>query len=269
MPGGGQINQTLWDAGRHRALMCSYTSAAVSEFDPLAPGEWPKNPRLIASAREKYQQMRPNDAVFDRRAVWMATAAEYGVLGGALVRVDPETSKMTVMRNIVPDQTVNALALDLKRRRLYFSTEIFADQKSAPPTQTTAEIGVVDIDTLKLIKRQPFKDGVPKCGVICPLPDGRVLLHRTTDYYAWDADRGEIASLGVIDLPLSARAVDQDCTVYLCLGGKVGRIDVDEKGMHFTPKIEAKATRMQIVEGKLYFSTGAEIHYVPWEQLRV
>jgi hypothetical protein len=268
MPGGGQINQTLWDAGRHRALMCSYTSAAVSEFDPLAPGEWPKNPRLIASAREKYQQMRPNDAVFDRRAVWMATAAEYGVLGGALVRVDPETSKMTVMRNIVPDQTVNALALDLKRRRLYFSTEIFADQKSAPPTQTTAEIGVVDIDTLKLIKRQPFKDGVPKCGVICPLPDGRVLLHRTTDYYAWDADRGEIASLGVIDLPLSARAVDQDGTVYLCLGGKVGRIDVDEKGMHFTPKIEAKATRMQIVEGKLYFSTGAEIHEVPMEELR-
>ncbi|HTL28698.1 MAG TPA: hypothetical protein VL282_05750, partial [Tepidisphaeraceae bacterium] len=108
MPGGGQINQTLWDAGRHRALMCSYTAAAVSEFDPLAPGEWPTNPKLIASAKVPYQQMRPNDAVFDRRAVWMATAPDYGVLGGALIRVDPDSGKMTVMRNIVPDQTVNA-----------------------------------------------------------------------------------------------------------------------------------------------------------------
>lgn len=268
MPGGGQINETLWDAGRHRALMCSYTSAAVSELDPMAPGEWPKNPRLIASAREKYQQMRPNDAVFDQRAVWMATAAAYGLLGGALVRVDPETAKMTVMRNIVPDQTVNALALDLKRRRLYFSTEIFADQKSAPPTQTTAEIGVVDIDMLKLIRKQPFKDGVPKCGVIVVLPDGRVLLHQTTDYYAWNGDSGEITSLDVIDLPLSARAVDKDGTVYLCLGGKIGRIDVDKDGIHFTPKLEAKARQMQIVEDKLYFSIGIEIHEVPMAEVR-
>jgi hypothetical protein len=127
---------------------------------------------------------------------------------------------------------------------------------------------VVDIDTVKLIRRQPFKDGVPKCGVMCVLPDGRVLLHQTTDYYAWNGETGELTSLGVIDLPLSARAVDRDGTVYLCLGGKIGRIDVDEKGIHFTPKIDGNARQMQIVEDNLYFSIAAEIHEVPMAELR-
>ncbi len=83
MPGAGQINQIVWDAGRHRALMSAYTEAAVTEYDPEKPSHWPANPRMVASAK-KEEQMRPLALVFDRRFVWMATSPHYGLLGGAV-----------------------------------------------------------------------------------------------------------------------------------------------------------------------------------------
>src|SRR5262249_28733271 len=87
-PMGGQVKQIVWDAGRKKALMASYTQAALSEYDPAKGGVWPENPRLVGAARSE-GQMRPKALVFDGRYAWMATSPEYGTLGGSLTRFDP------------------------------------------------------------------------------------------------------------------------------------------------------------------------------------
>ncbi len=266
MPAGGQINQIVWDAGRHKALMSSYTEAAVMEYDPTQKTQWPTNPRIVASAKSE-GQMRPWETVFDRRAVWMATGAGYGQLGGALSRIDPETNQIKVWRHIVKDQTINALVLDLKRRRLFFSSHIYADGDSCPPTQTTAELGAFDIDKQELIKKQPFKEGVPKIGVVCMLPDGKVMFHEADTFYSWEIESGAIAELGEMK-GLRAVAVEDDGTIWIGFGGAVGTLEIVEGKMKFSKVIEAAARQLQIADGILYGAVGVEIHAWPMNELR-
>jgi hypothetical protein len=265
MPGGGQINQIVWDAGRHKAILASYTEAAIMEYDPALPTEWPKNPRIVATAKSE-AQLRPWETVFDRRYVWMATSADYGVLGGALSRIDPETNQIKVWRHIVKDQTVNALVLDLPRRRLYYSSQIYADGGSAPPTQTTAEIGCFDIDNLNVIRQQPFLKDVPAIGVVCMLPDRTVLVHNGPDFYSWDATTGATVPLGKIER-LGSVAVHDDGTIYASFGNATGRLELKINQLHFIPLFDGRSGNMQIVDETLYYSQGIQIYAVPLSDL--
>ena len=45
-PGGGQINQIIWDPITHRALMTSYTTSTVTAYDPSNEASWPDNPTV-------------------------------------------------------------------------------------------------------------------------------------------------------------------------------------------------------------------------------
>jgi hypothetical protein len=267
MPGGGQINQIVWDAGRHKALMSAYTAASISEYDPFKGGRWPENPRPVASAKAQ-GQMRPTGLAFDRRYAWMATSPEYGQLGGALSRVDPETGEIRVWRNLVPDQKVNALVMDAKRRRIYFSTEIFGDMDSAVTTQKTGEVAAFDMNELRLIKRQVVRDGVPGCGAVCLLPDGRLLLRIGNEQLAWDCDAGKVESLGELPEAVSAVTTDEDGTVWATVGDQIGRVEVVGGKVRFVPVVPMRGGFVQIVGGVMYWVTGADVYAVPMEDLR-
>jgi len=266
-PEGGQINQILWDPKRNRAYFASYTAAAVMEYNPDQPSHWPTNPHVIATA-EHEDQMRPTQSVFDGRAVWMSTSPHYGKLGGAISRIDVETHEIKIWRNIVPDQTINYLVLDPKRRRVYFSSEIYGDMDSAKTKATTAAVGAIDIDTLKTIKIQEWTKNVPAIGVVCMLPDGRVLVHQKGDFYAWNSDTSEIKHLGKHN-NLADVATEEDGTIWISFGNTLGRLELtpDDK-IHYTKVLDLRARQMQIVAGKLYFSVGLEIHEVPLADLR-
>ena len=106
-PGGGQINQIIWEPITQRVLQSSYTTSSVTAFDPAAAADWPRNPYVVASAQQE-GQMRPTGLVHDGRYVWMSTSPEYGHLGGALSRIDPRTGDIRIWRHLVPDQKVNA-----------------------------------------------------------------------------------------------------------------------------------------------------------------
>jgi hypothetical protein len=265
-PGGGQINQVLWDAKRKRAYFSAYTAAAVMEYNPEEPAHWPTNPHVIGSADHE-DQMRPWQSVFDGRAVWMATSPHYGKLGGAVSRVDVETHELKVWRNIVPDQTINYLVLDARRRRIYFSSEIYGDMNSSNTTQTTACVGAIDIDTLKPIRIQQWTKDVPAVGVVCLLPDGRVLVHQSGDFFSWDCGSGDVKHLGRHE-GLGDVATDDDGTIWMSFASSTGRLEITDAGLRFVKVLDARARQMQIVNGKLYFSSGLEIHEIPMDELR-
>jgi hypothetical protein len=266
MPGGGQVNQIVWDAGRHRALLSAYTAAAVTEYDPSRPVKWPENPRVVASAAHEHQ-MRPRALAFDRRHVWMATGASYGLLGGALSRIDPETGEIKVWRNIVPDQTINSIVLDSKRRRVYISSDISADCDSCAPTQTTAQVVSFDMDRLQVLRRQVVREGAWRLGLNCLLHDGRVLLHEKNRFYAWGADAGIVEDLGTL---ASAGGVvsDQHGVLWGSIGGAIGRVDIAAGAIHFTPVIHHQGGYLQIDDDVLYYALDTTIYATPLDELR-
>jgi hypothetical protein len=266
MPGGGQINQIIWDAGRHRVVMSSYTTASITEYDPEFGGHWPTNPRLVASAESEHQ-MRPLDFKFDRYFFWMATSPVYGQLGGALSRINCDTGQIKIWRNIVPEQTVNGIVLDLKKHRVYFSTSIYADANSTPATQKTCEVAAFDMVTLKVIKRQALPDGTPKAEALCLLNDGRVLVAAETHCFAWDCDRGRLQPLGEIanlDGPIAQQA---DGTMWAVVGNEIGRLTVENNAIRFEPVIASPGKLLQIAEEVMYWTIGGDIYALPLSEI--
>jgi hypothetical protein len=267
-PEGGQVKQIVWDAGRRKALMSSYTWAALSEFDPAKAGAWPENPRLVAYAKSE-GQMRPKALAFDGKHAWMATSPEYGTLGGALVRFDPRTDEKRVWRNIVPDQTINGIVLDAKGRRLYCSSEIYADMNSCPPTQKRAQVFAFDLETQEVVKRVEGRDGQEWLMALCLLPDGGVLVGADDGLYRWDVD-GAMVSLGAGPPGLSRVVVDEKGTLWGVANGGIGRLSMVEGRMHFEMVIAEKRpiVSLQIIDGMMYYPAGLEVHAVPMETLR-
>lgn len=258
MPGTGQINQILWDAGRHRAVLASYSMAAVAEYDPIEPAHWLINPRLVGTVG--HGQMRPEDLKFDRHFFWMATGPSYGQLGGAISRIDCGTNEIKVWRNIVPDQTPKAIVLDLKKHRVYFSTSIYADSDSTPPTQKTCEVVAFDMITLKVIKRQPLPAGTGAAAAVCQLPDGRVLLRMAQEFLTWDCDRGVIQHLG--RLPAAVVSITQQANgrIWAALNGEIGRVTVGTDSLSFEPVIGMGGEGLQFSGGNLYWARQGGIY---------
>ncbi len=139
---GGQVAGTAWLDGK--LWLACYGGAEISVYDPALAGEWPQNPRHVLDIGE--EQMRPRGMASDGRYLWTATHAQYGKLGGALVRVDPKTATCKVWRNLVPGHNPTGLHVDTKRRRVYVGTTIYADCNSAPPATTAAAVIAFDMD---------------------------------------------------------------------------------------------------------------------------
>ncbi len=261
-PGGGQVNQIVWDPVTRRVLMSSYTSASVTAFDPMEPPDWPRNPRVLASAKDR-GQMRPMALAHDGRHVWMATSPEYGDLGGALSRIDPRSGEIRVWRHIVPDQKLNAIVLDPTRRRVYCSTEITADCGSAPPTQTTAELVSFDMDALTVRRRQPVRDGAPRVLVLALLPTNEVLAQESGDLYAWNAEEGRLRTLGPAPRDLREVVRDAKGRLWASAEGGIGRLNVKETGVSFESLIAEEGRHLQVVDDTLYYACGFEVCAAP------
>ncbi len=265
-PGGGQINQIIWDPITRRALMSSYTTAAITAYDPTRPAKWPHNPCLVASAQE-HMQMRPMALAHDGWHVWMATSPKYGHLGGALCRINPQTGEILVWRHLVPDQRVNALVLDPDRRLVYCSTDVMADCQSAPPTQTTGQLVAFDMDALVIRRQQAIRPNAPVVRVHTLLPTGEVLAQESNDLYAWEPLSGDLRPLGTAPASLHQVIRGPDDTLWAAANNHIGRLSIEADTVRFDPLIDEPGRMLQIKEGILYYATGFEVCAIPLDQI--
>jgi hypothetical protein len=266
-PGGGQVNQIVWDPTTSRVLMSSYTTTSVTAYDPDRSGAWPDNPTLVSSAHE-YGQMRPMALVHDGRHVWMATSPNYGTLGGALCRIDPNDGETKVWCDLVPNQRFISIVADPERRVVYAATDVMADCGSAPPTETTARIVAFDME--ELVVRAEFRapDGVDSARVCALLPTGEVLAEIGGDFLAWSAEIRSARPLGPTPGSTSV-AVDETGTLWAAVTGcGTGRLHVLGDSTRFEPLIDEDGSHLHVAGGKLHFSMGNEVCAVDLVQLR-
>lgn len=65
-----------------------------------------------ARLQDTDSQIRPIEAKEHDGKIWFGTEPDYGLRGGAIAVLDPETKTVEVTRNVVPDQTIASLAFD-------------------------------------------------------------------------------------------------------------------------------------------------------------
>ncbi|MCK6471695.1 MAG: hypothetical protein L6R28_08110 [Planctomycetes bacterium] len=264
-PGGGQVNQILWDPQTQRVLLSCYTSCTLNAFDPSQPSSYPENPKTIAKVGE--EQMRPLALAHDGRHVWMASSAHYGLLGGAVSRIDPtDTSGASVKtwRHLVKDQTPNALVADPEREHLYASTQIYADCESAPPSQTTARLVAFDTRALKTAAECAPFDGCPQLHVLALLPKGEVLCRaygEANRLFAWDPQKNTTRDLGVPPDKFGRQvAPGPGGALYVSSGAGIGRLHVEASGVRIEPLAEGTGAFLHVAGGKLWYASGFEVY---------
>jgi len=273
-PGSGQINGMVWDEAARRLLMASYTSACITAFDPDIPPSWPKNPRVLARANN--EQMRPKAFVHDGRFIWMASSAEYGLLGGAISRMDPASGEIKVWRNIVPNQTPISLVLDSSKRRLYLSTEIYADCNSTPATERAARLVAFNMDTQRVDRRQSVSEDAGTLRLLAMLPSGAVLgiegkagftwrLTKGT-LFTWNPADGTVVHAGEINGLLGHVTVGPDGKIYAVLDKQIGTLELEGGIVRFHPFLDTpleQAGLLQIHGGTLYAIVNKEVWAIP------
>lgn len=264
--GGGQINQILWDDATRRFLLTSYVTASITAFDPAQPAAWPANPRVVASAHER-GQMRPMAFVHDGRRIWMATSPKYGTLGGALCRFDPQTGDFSVRAPILPGLKPNALALDLPRRRLFVSTDIYGDCNSAPPTESTAFWLVHDLDSGGPIRKRAVPGGLPASRVQAVLLDGRALFRCESGLLLWNCDDDSVVSVTEPDGQVGVIVRAGDALIGANASG-IGLVRLDGVALRFELKLPCRSPgHLHVAGGALYYAAGDAVCETPLTEL--
>ncbi|MBN1809712.1 MAG: hypothetical protein JW909_11645 [Planctomycetes bacterium] len=257
-PGGGQVNQVVWDPATRRFLLSSYTTASVTAYDPSSPAGWPVNPCLLASA-ESHGQMRPMALVHDGRFAWMATSPRYGTLGGALSRIDPATGDILTWKNLVPDQKLNSIVIDPASRTLFFGTEIYADCDSAPPTRSRGRMVSFDMDALSVVRERPVAEDAPSATVLALLPGGRVLAGAGPAFFSWDPASDTLTALENAPPHLREIARDEHGRLWAAAAGGVGLLSLDNDRFGYEPMLDIDGRFLHVAGGILYFTAGNRV----------
>ncbi|MES2390310.1 MAG: hypothetical protein V4555_01615 [Acidobacteriota bacterium] len=137
----------------------SYIEGTLAVFDPSRPwkqgSDYDSNPRMILHMPG--QQYRPNGGIHSGPGdkLYIGTQPNYGVTGGALSVFDPHTEKITVYRNLIPDEEISAVATD--RHLVYGQSDKFGGGGSKP-VATGVHFFVWNPERKKLVFDQVFPD---------------------------------------------------------------------------------------------------------------
>lgn len=143
----GQVTCGDWLGSQF--FFASYGGAVLYRLDPAARFSPGRNPCVMGTIGQ--EQNRPVALLAHARRLFVATKANYGSLGGALSVCSPATGRIETYRHFVPNQNPNSLFLDAASGRLAGTTEVSADQGSAPPRATQAVVFVWDIMTRQMV----------------------------------------------------------------------------------------------------------------------
>lgn len=137
-------------AHRERTVVGVYPGAEFYVGHSRRPWEWGRNPKhLFGLGRGETGQDRPMAMTAAREYVAAGTVPNYGELGGALTLFNPATGAYESHRNVVPEQSVTALAY--RDGLVYGGTSIHGGLSSVP-TRTEAELFVWDIRAGELVE---------------------------------------------------------------------------------------------------------------------
>lgn len=129
-------------------MISKYPNGVVHRYDTRRPWSWGSNPDVLVTLIGQVQ-----DRIFTMVEAGGLLAAgsvpEYGNLGGALTIVNPETGAYDLYRNVVPDQSVCALAY---RDGVVYGGTTTRGGLSSVPTTTEGHLFEFDLATRQVTR---------------------------------------------------------------------------------------------------------------------
>ncbi len=229
-----------------KAYIGIYIQSILSVYDPSKPFASKTNPREIGEMFRQHHQTRPSAAVTDGKMVYISSEGDYNTLGGALAVIDPQTEKVDVYPQLVPDQDLTSLAYDAKRNLLWIGTNRWGQQRSHPPTQSSAVIAAFDPKTRKLLTTlTPWTSADDTTAIGCS--DGILVVSSGTELALIDTASHEILYKGPSPVPLPRRLVTSQGDKNFFLGsGTLYQWNIPENSL--TPRAQAPSACRYITQ---------------------
>ncbi len=123
-----------------------YTGAHLVEYDPATNAVT----ELVSDIQANYEQTRLHGLTAGDDKIFFSTIPNTLELGGVVGWYDLKTRQTTVIRNLVPDQSIISLAYDENTKLLYGASSISGGLDSKA-TQTEAMLMVYDVQEKKLL----------------------------------------------------------------------------------------------------------------------
>lgn len=204
-----------------------YVSSVLSVYDPTQPFAYGANPRELADLGIPYKQTRPRAAVTDGDLVYISSDSDYGYLGGALAVIEPETEKVDVYHQVVPDQNLPTLAYDPANRLLWGGTDRWGQMRSCPPTQESSLIYAFDPGRREVVATQVLWPGSDVTGVLGVSPQGILIATSGTEIALVDTATREVLYQGASPVGVPSRVLwGEDGRGYCLADGTLYRWDL-------------------------------------------
>lgn len=246
-----------------------YPGAIIQQYDvtqPFNPRGTPANPKTLFNLRS-YEQDRPFGmlAVPSLNKLYVGTVPDYGKLGGAFTVYDLATGSLSVHRNIIPNQSVIALAY--KNNEVFGATSVWGGL-GVSPSESEAKLFVWNTST-----NQKTFEIVPVAGkrAITDLmigPDGQVwglaegtlfVFNPTTRTVVYSAVKFPADYSGAGHVWRDGKMeTGSDGYVYVTIGSRLYRINPATKNTDTL--VSSGAARLaQDNNGDLYYVLGNEL----------
>ncbi|MFC7563221.1 hypothetical protein ACFQU9_08135 [Actinomadura namibiensis] len=263
--------ESVLESSTGKVWIGAYPEARLYSHDPALPWSSPEyspgppgsadNPRLVVNLKP-HEQMRARALAEVDGRIAVGTVPEGDRLGGALVVHDPRTGRSRVMRNVVRDQSVFALAAH--RNVVYGGTSITGGLSTTPPTRKEGTVFAWDVVRGRKLWETVPVPGAGTVGSVVIGPDRKLWGIAGRTVFAVDLRRGTVVRRLVLgtgttggDLVRSGRVL------YAGLdGNKIFRIDPRSRRTP-GPWLEHRHRRLAVTgDGRLFLSDGAGLYRV-------
>ena len=135
-----------WDEAK--TFIGSYGSADIIRFDTSRATEGPNAFKLMERLGEKYNQSRAIGWAKNENRVFFGTVPDYGLAGGAMGIIDPETDTIEhVYNKLIPGHSIVGLAANSE---FVYGTTSTRSGMGIPDTSGDAKVFAFDLATKKL-----------------------------------------------------------------------------------------------------------------------
>jgi streptogramin lyase len=246
-----------------KLFMGSYTDNIITVYDPTEPwnpgSDADSNPLDLGPVGE--EQYRPYGmTVGSDGKVWVASAAAYGKLGGALTSIDPNTYEIETFRYLADNQHLFSIAAG--DGVVYVGTSRYGDNSDAGGD---AQLLVFDVETKELVHSLPVP-GTARVTALETAPDGTLYGGAEVGgggyWFSYDPETREPTWFGAFPHgPINDLLLGPDGFIYGLTSGNVFRVQPDtaEVEQVATPGGGYYSTMTFDRQGRLYWGSGPNL----------
>lgn len=242
----------------------SYAEAGLAVFDPSKPwdaGDTPtSNPRAILYLPD--DQYRPVGGIHlgPGGKMYIGTQPDYGLLGGALSVFDPETEKLQVHRNLIPNEEIGAVGTG--ERYVYCGADPSGGAGSKP-VEHEAHFFVWDPQTQKIIFDRAFPTS-ERFGAIAVV-NRHAYFVTGKELMDYNSNRRTLKAVYHFDrqlhVPLESLKAAKNGTLWGILGNELAHINPSVRKVTFFPETKGRATGGLAIgaDGTIYFGSDTNV----------